>query len=145
MNNYSYSNVNYCYHNNIYKQGDQKSIERFCGNPNNNFFKVVEWEVWQVEFAWVKPEVFGLWSRMVQKCSINRLILPLFYFTLILTHWRTEFIQWLRFYKLIGDNTMPHSIVKPCKAVTLNFLFDSLFAVFYRLNFPLKIVSKVKK
>ena len=47
----SYSNVNRSYHNANYKMGDEKSWERFCGNPNGYNFKVVEWEVWQVEFA----------------------------------------------------------------------------------------------
>ena len=48
-NNESYSLFNNCYYNEKYKKSDTESYKKFGGGVTN-FFKVKEWEVYQVEF-----------------------------------------------------------------------------------------------
>jgi hypothetical protein len=48
----SYSYINKYYENSKYKYENKESFERFNGNPGNSaYFKIVDWEVWQLEFA----------------------------------------------------------------------------------------------
>ena len=48
-NNESYSLFNNCYVNENYKKSDTESYRKFAGG-DTNFFKVKEWEVYQVDF-----------------------------------------------------------------------------------------------
>jgi hypothetical protein len=47
----SLGNVNHSYKNFSYKAADKETYKSFGGNPNDSsYFKLKEWEVWQIEF-----------------------------------------------------------------------------------------------